>query len=57
MPVLTGPVPPAAATGGPVGILDRQRARESSARTYARSFPIVPVRARGMTVTGAEGRR
>jgi diaminobutyrate-2-oxoglutarate transaminase len=57
VPVLTGPVPPTAATGGPVGILDRQRARESSARTYARSFPIVPVRAHGMTVIGADGRR
>ncbi|WP_330174680.1 diaminobutyrate--2-oxoglutarate transaminase family protein [Streptomyces sp. NBC_01498] len=38
-------------------ILERQRARESSARTYARSFPIVPVRAHGMTVEGADGRR
>ncbi|MFI6983281.1 diaminobutyrate--2-oxoglutarate transaminase [Embleya sp. NPDC050154] len=39
------------------GILRRQAARESSARTYARSLPIVPVRARGMTVEGADGRR
>ncbi|MYW05854.1 diaminobutyrate--2-oxoglutarate transaminase family protein [Streptomyces sp. SID3343] len=38
-------------------ILRRQAARESSARTYARSLPIVPVRARGMTVEGADGRR
>lgn len=38
-------------------ILSRQRSRESSARTYARSFPIVPVRASGMTVEGADGRR
>ncbi len=38
-------------------VLDRQRARESSARTYARSFPIVPVRASGMTIEGADGRR
>jgi diaminobutyrate-2-oxoglutarate transaminase len=38
-------------------ILRRQAARESSARTYARWFPIVPVRARGMTVEGADGRR
>ncbi|MDH6575021.1 diaminobutyrate--2-oxoglutarate transaminase [Kitasatospora sp. MAP5-34] len=38
-------------------ILHRQRARESSARTYARSFPIVPVRADGMVVEGADGRR
>lgn len=37
-------------------ILHRQRARESSARTYARSFPIVPVRAQGMVVHGADGR-
>jgi diaminobutyrate-2-oxoglutarate transaminase len=57
VPVLTGPVPLSAVNGGSAGILDRQRARESSARTYARSFPIVPVRARGMTVTGADGRR
>ncbi|MEW9530508.1 diaminobutyrate--2-oxoglutarate transaminase family protein [Microbispora sp. NPDC049125] len=39
------------------GVLRRQRARESSARTYARSFPIVPVKASGMTVEGADGRR
>ncbi|AXI80510.1 diaminobutyrate--2-oxoglutarate transaminase family protein [Peterkaempfera bronchialis] len=38
-------------------VLRRQRSRESSARTYARSFPIVPVRAHGMTVEGADGRR
>lgn len=37
-------------------VLDRQAARESSARTYARSFPIVPVQAEGMTLTGADGR-
>lgn len=39
------------------GILQRQARRESSARTYARSLPIVPVRAKGMTVEGADGRR
>ncbi|MFD7223799.1 diaminobutyrate--2-oxoglutarate transaminase [Streptomyces sp. NPDC059892] len=39
------------------GILRRQRARESSARTYARSFPIVPARAKGMTIEGTDGRR
>ncbi|WP_269856669.1 diaminobutyrate--2-oxoglutarate transaminase [Streptomyces sp. RPT161] len=39
------------------GILRRQAARESAARTYARSLPIVPVRARGMTIEGADGRR
>ncbi|WP_343952325.1 diaminobutyrate--2-oxoglutarate transaminase, partial [Nonomuraea longicatena] len=38
-------------------VLRRQRDRESSARTYARSFPVVPVRAQGMTVEGADGRR
>lgn len=37
-------------------ILDRQRERESSARTYALTLPIVPVRAEGMVVTGADGR-
>ncbi|GAA2135059.1 aspartate aminotransferase family protein [Kitasatospora kazusensis] len=46
---------PAAASGA--AILRRQRVRESAARTYARSFPIVPVRAGGMTVEGADGRR
>lgn len=39
------------------GILRRQSARESAARTYARSLPIVPVRARGVTIEGADGRR
>ncbi|AYN39040.1 aminotransferase class III-fold pyridoxal phosphate-dependent enzyme [Streptomyces dangxiongensis] len=39
------------------GILRRQSARESSARTYARALPVVPVRARGLTVEGADGRR
>ncbi|MEV6318899.1 diaminobutyrate--2-oxoglutarate transaminase [Streptomyces sp. NPDC051776] len=38
-------------------ILARQRARESSARTYARSFPIVPVRAQGMVIEATDGRR
>ncbi|MGI5291556.1 diaminobutyrate--2-oxoglutarate transaminase [Nonomuraea polychroma] len=37
-------------------VLRRQRDRESSARTYARSFPVVPVRAHGMTIEGADGR-
>lgn len=35
----------------------RQTARESAARTYARALPIVPVRARGLTIEGADGRR
>ncbi|MFC9093705.1 MULTISPECIES: diaminobutyrate--2-oxoglutarate transaminase family protein [unclassified Streptomyces] len=38
-------------------ILRRQSARESAARTYARALPIVPVRARGLTIEGADGRR
>ncbi|MFF4652106.1 diaminobutyrate--2-oxoglutarate transaminase family protein [Streptomyces sp. NPDC001380] len=57
---LDRPVPPGrSAPPLPAGeaVLRRQRARESSARTYARSFPIVPVRAQGMTVEGADGRR
>ncbi|MFI1257409.1 aminotransferase class III-fold pyridoxal phosphate-dependent enzyme [Streptomyces netropsis] len=35
----------------------RQPTRESAARTYPRSLPVVPVRARGLTVEGADGRR
>src|SRR4051794_4413469 len=61
------PTAPAAATsgdGGPVDgvpggsrpILARQAARESAARTYARHLPIVPVRARGAWVPGADCR-
>ncbi|MFD3522598.1 diaminobutyrate--2-oxoglutarate transaminase family protein [Streptomyces sp. NPDC058653] len=45
------------ATESADSILGRQRARESSARTYARSFPIVPARAHGMTIVGTDGRR
>ncbi len=51
---------PAAAVGDTAAgeaILRRQAQRESAARTYARSLPVVPVRARGMTVEGADGRR
>src|SRR5215211_8706555 len=44
-----------ALAGYPAAVLERQRDRESSARSYARSFPIVPVRAGGMTVVGADG--
>ena len=40
----------------PEGVLARQQARESSARSYARHLPVVPVRAAGMTVYGADGR-
>ncbi|MFF2652784.1 diaminobutyrate--2-oxoglutarate transaminase family protein [Streptomyces sp. NPDC058045] len=48
---------PVAETVAHEGILRRQSARESAARTYARALPIVPVRARGLTVEGADGRR
>ncbi|MFE1326059.1 aminotransferase class III-fold pyridoxal phosphate-dependent enzyme [Streptomyces sp. NPDC058741] len=41
----------------PQGVLRRQPSREPSARTYARALPIVPVRARGLTIEGADGRR
>lgn len=54
MTSLAMPSPPLPSTAG---ILERQAARESSARTYARSFPIVPVRAHGMTIEGADGRQ
>ncbi|MFE7128204.1 diaminobutyrate--2-oxoglutarate transaminase family protein [Streptomyces sp. NPDC057617] len=48
---------PAAPTVAHEGILRRQPSRETAARTYARSLPIVPVRARGLTIEGADGRR
>ncbi|MFG2502018.1 diaminobutyrate--2-oxoglutarate transaminase family protein [Streptomyces sp. NPDC048441] len=47
----------AAQSGAHEGILRRQSARESAARTYARALPIVPVRARGLTIEGADGQR
>ncbi|MCH5675324.1 diaminobutyrate--2-oxoglutarate transaminase family protein [Streptomyces gilvus] len=47
----------ASARGAYEAILRRQSARESAARTYARALPIVPVRARGLTIEGADGRR
>ncbi|MFK8906716.1 diaminobutyrate--2-oxoglutarate transaminase family protein [Streptomyces sp. YS-3] len=60
----SAPVPPAELPTTPQrtppaheGILRRQSLRESAARTYARSLPIVPVRARGLTIEGADGRR
>lgn len=53
---LTEPVPTAPPPAHE-GILRRQALRESAARTYARSLPIVPVRARGLTIEGADGRR
>lgn len=37
-------------------LLERQERRESSARTYARTLPVAPVRAAGAVVTGADGR-
>ncbi|MFC9248826.1 diaminobutyrate--2-oxoglutarate transaminase family protein [Streptomyces sp. NPDC057136] len=48
---------PVASSPAHEGILRRQAQRESAARTYARSLPIVPVRARGLTIEGADGRR
>jgi diaminobutyrate-2-oxoglutarate transaminase len=49
-------IDPVPAAWDPAAILARQRERESSARTYARTLPIVPVRADGATVIGADGR-
>ncbi|MEU2718247.1 diaminobutyrate--2-oxoglutarate transaminase family protein [Streptomyces sp. NPDC007205] len=37
-------------------LLGRQAERESSARTYARHLPVVPVHAQGALVTGMDGR-
>ena len=54
---LTVTPPVAGADSGADAILGRQAARESAARTYARSLPIVPVRASGMQVEGSDGRR
>ncbi|MEV0036697.1 diaminobutyrate--2-oxoglutarate transaminase family protein [Streptomyces sp. NPDC050804] len=48
---------PASPTVAHEGILRRHSLRESAARTYARSLPVVPVRARGLTIEGADGRR
>ncbi|MGW0012227.1 aminotransferase class III-fold pyridoxal phosphate-dependent enzyme [Streptomyces tendae] len=39
------------------GASRRGPAREPAARTYARALPVVPVRARGLTIEGADGRR
>ncbi|MET7382752.1 diaminobutyrate--2-oxoglutarate transaminase family protein [Streptomyces sp. NPDC005526] len=52
-----GECAPTGARAAHEGILRRQSARESAARTYARALPIVPVRARGLTIEDAEGRR
>ncbi|EFL03008.1 predicted protein, partial [Streptomyces sp. SPB78] len=43
---------PIAPTTTQEGVLRRQSLRESAARTYARALPIVPVRARGLTIEG-----
>jgi diaminobutyrate-2-oxoglutarate transaminase len=56
LPVVPPPVVPPPAAGAAEAVLGRQAARESAARTYARTLPIVPVRAQGMTVEGADGR-
>ena len=55
---LAGPAPrpSSAAKISATKILARQAARESAARTYARHLPIVPVRAQGSWITGADGR-
>ncbi|OII63463.1 aspartate aminotransferase family protein [Streptomyces sp. CC53] len=53
----TAPVAPPTATTRTEGILRRQWLREPAARTYARSLPVVPVRARGLTIECADGRR
>ena len=36
-------------------ILKRQHSRESNSRTYARNFRMVPQRAQGMLIEGADG--
>lgn len=42
---------------GPRRVPRRQPTRETAARTYPRALPVVPVRARGLTVEDAAGRR
>ncbi|MCH0542478.1 hypothetical protein I3F58_23570 [Streptomyces sp. MUM 203J] len=37
-------------------LLERQKRRESSARTYAGTLPVAPAHAAGAVVTGADGR-
>jgi diaminobutyrate-2-oxoglutarate transaminase len=51
------PPPTAPVVAAHDGLLRRQSLRESVARTYVRSLPIVPVRGHGLTVEGADGRR
>ncbi|MFE8989615.1 aminotransferase class III-fold pyridoxal phosphate-dependent enzyme [Streptomyces collinus] len=57
LPVGAVDAPALASRNGHEAILRRQAAREPAARTYARALPIVPVRARGLTIEGADGRR
>ncbi|MFE0417069.1 aminotransferase class III-fold pyridoxal phosphate-dependent enzyme [Streptomyces tendae] len=47
----------AGVAAGAGGAPRRQSARETAARTYARALPVVPVRARGLTIEDAAGRR
>ncbi|MEV5761206.1 aminotransferase class III-fold pyridoxal phosphate-dependent enzyme [Streptomyces tendae] len=47
----------AGVSAGAGGAPRRQPAREAAARTYARALPVVPVRARGLTIEDAAGRR
>ncbi|MEU8584073.1 aminotransferase class III-fold pyridoxal phosphate-dependent enzyme [Streptomyces abikoensis] len=54
---LPPPAPLLTRRPGRAGTPRRQPTREPSARTYARSLPVVPVRARGLTIEGADGRR
>ncbi len=49
--------PMARESGAYEGASRRQPVREPAARTYARALPVVPVRARGLTIEGADGRR
>ncbi|WP_427165722.1 aminotransferase class III-fold pyridoxal phosphate-dependent enzyme [Streptomyces sp. C1-1] len=57
--VAAGKPPASVRAAHPVqpGVPRRPPAREPAARTYARSLPIVPVRARGLTIEGSDGRR
>ncbi|MFD7706015.1 aminotransferase class III-fold pyridoxal phosphate-dependent enzyme [Streptomyces sp. NPDC059786] len=41
----------------PAGAPRHRPGRESASRPYPRALPIVPVRARGLTIEGADGRR
>ncbi len=56
MPSLARPSTSRIALSDNASLLDRQRARESNARTYPRRIPIAVARARGTTVVDADGR-